>query len=143
MKTQLVIRSPSSEPIVIDVVDDESVQVHLDTHPNRFMPEPTAPTMRVEGLRWRDDRHHHLGWRNWQLQIGESVRIDYVQGDMAPTRLQKEEEYIAPEKACSFCDKRESEVEFLVERRLMARICDDCVLVCQAEIDKRRQSRES
>lgn len=141
MKPQLMIQSTQGEPIVIDVVDDESVQVHLDTHPNRFMPEPTAPTFNVSGLRWRDDKHHHLGWVTRQLAIGESINIGYVIGDAAPSPLEKEEEYVAPEMICNFCDRPTSEVEYLVERTMLARICDECVRTCQAEIDKRKADR--
>ena len=62
MKMQIHIRKTGSEVIVIDVVDDESVHVDVHTHPNQFMPEPTAPTFTVTGLRWRDGKHYHLAW---------------------------------------------------------------------------------
>jgi hypothetical protein len=142
MKTQLVIQSTGAEPIIIDVIDDESVQVHLDTHPNRFMPEPTAPTFNVSGLRWRGDKHHHLGWVTRQLALGESINISYVSGNAAPTTLEKEVEYVVPEMTCNFCDRPASQVECLVERTMLARICDECVRTCQAEIDKRKTDRD-
>jgi hypothetical protein len=142
MKTQIHIRNTGGEAIVIDVVEDESVHVDVDTHPNKFMPARTAPTFAVTGLRWRDDKHFHLAWTERPLNVGESIHIELVNADAPPTALQMEKEYIEPEKSCSFCDKRASEVEFLVERSLLARICGGCVEICQAEIDNRRQNRD-
>lgn len=142
MKMQIHIRQTGSETIIVDVVDDESVHVAVDTHANRFMPQPTAPTFAVTGLRWRDDRHYHLAWVTRPLNLGESIQIEYCNADASATAFQRETEYIAPEASCGFCDKRASEVEFLIERGLLARICSGCVQICQAEIDNRRQKRD-
>jgi hypothetical protein len=140
MKKQINIRKTGSEAIVIDVFDDESVHVAVDTHANQFMPEPTAPTFAVTGLRWRDSKHYHLAWQ--ALNLGESIHIEYSNADAPPTALESESEYIAPEEWCNFCDKRASEVEFLVKRSLLANICSECVQICQIEIDNRRKNRE-
>jgi hypothetical protein len=142
MKTQIHIRKTGSEPIIIDVVDDESVHVDVDTHPNQIMPEPTAPTFAVTGLRWRDGRHYHLAWVTRPFNLGESIQIEYSSANAAPTALEKENEYIAPEDSCSFCQKRANEVEFLVKHSLLASICSDCVQICQIEIDNRRKRRD-
>jgi hypothetical protein len=141
MKSQIHIRITGSEPIVVDVVDDESVHIDVDTHANKFMPEPTAPTFAVTGLRWRDDRHYHLAWITRTLNLGESIQIEYSNSDATPTALEKETEYVAPEDSCSFCHKCASEVEFLVKHSLLASICSDCVQICQIEIDNRRRNR--
>jgi len=142
MKKQIRIRKSGSEAIVIDVIDDESVHVDVDTHANQFMPAPTAPTFAVTGLRWRDGKHYHLAWAKRPLNLGESIHIEYSNADAPPTALESENEYIAPEESCNFCDKRASEVEFLIKRSLLANICSDCVQICQIEIDNRRQNRE-
>ena len=142
MKTQIHISKTGTEAIVIDVIDDESIHVDVRTHPNQFMPEPTAPTFAVTGLRWRDGKHYHLAWVNRPLNLGDSILIEYSNADAPPTALEKESEYIAPEDSCSFCHKPASEVEFLVKRSPLARICSDCVQICQTEIDNRRQNRD-
>ena len=142
MKTQIHISKTGTEAIVIDVIDDESVHVDVDTHPNQFMPEPAAPTFAVTGLRWRDGKHYHLAWVNRPLNLGDSILIEYSNSDAPPTALEKENEYIAPEDSCNFCYKRASEAEFLVKHGPLARICSDCVQICQDEIDNRRQSRD-
>jgi len=141
MRKQIHIRASGKESIVIDVLDDESISVDIDTHPNHFLPEPAPPTFAVTGLRWRDGKHYHLGWITQPLNLGESVHIEYSSADAAPTPLVQEKEYIAPENTCSFCGKPASEVEYLVEHSLLARICNACVEICQTEIDKRRQDR--
>lgn len=142
MKTQIHIRKTGSETIVIDVMDDESVHVNVDTHPNQFMPEPTAPTFAVTGLRWRDGKHYHLAWVERTLNLGESILIEYLNADAPPTALVKESEYVAPADSCSFCHKRASEVEFLVKHGPLASICSECVQICQTEIDNRRRNRD-
>jgi hypothetical protein len=142
MKKQINIRKTGSEAIVVDVFDDESIHVAVDTHANEFMPEPSAPTFVVTGLRWREGKHYHLAWVKRPLNLGESIHIEYSNADAPPTVLESENEYIAPEESCSFCDKHASEVEFLVKRSLFTKICSDCVRICQIEIDNRRQNRE-
>jgi hypothetical protein len=76
MKTQIHISKTGTEAIVIDVIDDESVHVDVHTDPNQFMPEPTAPTFAVTGLRWRDGKHYHLAWVNRPLNLGDSILIE-------------------------------------------------------------------
>jgi hypothetical protein len=138
VKKQLTIHGPSGKSIVIDLVDDESVQVHLEIHPNKFMPTPAEPTLEVSGLRWRDGKHYHLGWGESRLTTGQSVRIEYSLGELAPTPLVKEDEYISPEKDCMFCQKTESQVEILFTAGSLARICDQCVQECQDVMSERK-----
>ncbi len=140
MRAQLVIRITGTEPIIIDVVDDESVHIGVDTHANAFMPQPTSPDLKVTGLRWRDGKHYHLAWRTESLRVGDSLHVTYSEGDAAPTSLESDKEYVAPEKSCRFCDKAASQVEFLVERSFLASICSDCVKTCANEIEARRKT---
>jgi ClpX C4-type zinc finger len=138
MKNQIHIEFTHASAVVIDIVEDESIDINLDTWASKFFTDPVSPKFAVRGLRWRDGKHYHLTWMEKNLALGEEIKIHYRQAEVSVTALAKVEEYVAPEPTCSFCDKRASEVEVLVERGLLARICNECVQVCQEEIQKRR-----
>ena len=140
MKKQFHIKYNDQEPVVIDVIDDESITISLDQPPTKFVEgkEKIPKTLfRIEGLRWRNDEHFHLGWLEKEITLNDTIKIQLKENDSKATPLIKEEKYIEPEKECSFCHKKSSEVKHLVEKDFMARICDECVKLCQQAIDER------
>ena len=141
MKKQFHIKVTGTEELVIDLNDNESVSVHIDNPPIKFQKEDLPlPTIRVDGLRWKDEQHFHLGWMEKNIEIGDEVRIKIVESNKQATLLNKEEEYISPEEKCSFCRKKKSEVEILIEKDFMARICNECVDLAQTAMDEHRNA---
>jgi len=139
VRKQVIVSAENIEPIVIDVKGDESVSIQVDLPPKNVPGGGKAsPMLHVNGLRWRDEEHFHLGWLEKKLSFSEEVNIKLTFSVKEPSILQKEEKYVAPEEECSFCYKKKSEVEILVEKDFMARICNECVELSQNIIEERR-----
>jgi len=137
VRKQVIVTAEKVEPIVIDVMGDESVSIRVDLPPRNVPGSGKAsPMLRVDGLRWRNEEHFHLGWLEKKLSFSEEVNIKLTFSVKEPSELQKEEKYVAPEEDCSFCHKKKSEVEILVESDFMARICNECVELSQNVIDE-------
>jgi hypothetical protein len=140
---QLHFRLNSGEPTVIDVLEDEMVEVHFNTHPQIRTSEPHEPTLRMSGLRWRDGRHFHLGWLEQSIPLGSSFRLDYLSAEKTPSALSKDVEYIAPDPTCGFCSRTASEIGLLIKRRHIHYICDSCVDECKQLVDEWRTTRDA
>lgn len=141
MKKQFHIKVTGEEKLVIDLAGDESVSVYVDNPPtDNEKDKPLLPTLRVEGLRWREDQHFHLGWLEKNINSEDEINIKLTESDEASSPLTMEEEYIAPEKDCSFCHKKKSEVEVLVEKNFMARICNECTELVVKSIEEYRNA---
>ena len=140
MGRQLHLERSSFEKLVIDLVDDESVTVQIHCGPKAMWKGDDQPLMslKVDGLRWRDDEHHHLGWHESALDTGDSVVLKIADSNENASELTKEELYVQPEKDCVFCRKKSSEVEVLIEKDMLARICNECVAVCQEVLDQQK-----
>ena len=141
MKKQLHIKINDLEPVVIDVIEDESVNISLDQPPTKFQKEKDRipkTLLKIDGLRWRDNEHYHLGWLEREVVLNDAITIQLKEDNRVPTPLAKEELYEKPEKECSFCHRKASEVKHLVEKDMFNRICDECVKSCQKAIDARK-----
>ena len=140
MKKQFQVSVNAGKAIVIDIHDDESISMSVHYPPTKFSEggkDLYKPHYKIDGLRWRDGEHYHLGWLEDELKIGDSITITLKESDEEATPLNKEEKYVAPEMKCSFCDRPANKVKHLVDAGLMARICDECVKLCQEAIDER------
>ena len=139
MGRQLHLDHPNGESLVVDLVDDESVSVRVDCGPEALW-KNEMPLMRltVDGLRWRNEEHHHLGWLEKALSVGDTITVRLTDTDEQPSALSKEELFVMPEKDCAFCGKKASKVDVLFEKDVMARICNECVASCQQELDERK-----
>lgn len=141
MKKQFHIKVSGEEKLVIDLVEDESVSVYVDNPPINYAKDKTLlPTLRIEGLRWRNNQHFHLGWLKKKLNSDDEINIKLMQSDEPSSPITKEQEYIAPEKSCSFCHKKKSEVEVLIEKDFMACICNECTELALKAIENYRNS---
>lgn len=129
----------SANHYVLNVVDHESISIHVDSMPQFEQPNP-SPILNIKGLRWLDEKHYHLEWvENLELSEGEEVAIGFADSGAPATTPAKVEEYVKPEKECGFCSKKASEVELLIERNFLNRICNECVDVCAETIRKNRE----
>ena len=141
MKKQFHIKVSGEEKLVIDLVEDESVSVYVDNSPTYFKKNKTLlPALRIEGLRWRNDQHFHLGWLERNLNSEDEIKIKLTESEEPPSPLTKEQKYVAPEKDCSFCHKKKSEVDVLVEKNFMARICNECTELAVKAIEDYRNA---
>ena len=140
VRKQVIVSAENVEPIVIDVMGDESISIQVDLPPKNVPGSSgkASPMLRVNGLRWRNEEHFHLGWLEEELSFSEEVNIKLTFSTKQPSELQKEEKYVAPEEDCSFCHKKKSEVEILIEKDFMARICNECVELSQKVIEEHR-----
>ena len=140
-RKQFRIEQTGREPIFIDPVDDEQLNISVcDPLVALGVGKHDSPYVQVSGLRWREDKHYQLEWGTFRLRVDDRVTIVYEHGAREPTPPQSTDEYLMPEPQCAFCYKRASEVEFLVERNVIARICSECVETCRQEIEGRRES---
>lgn len=136
MARQLHIRISGNEPIVIDLRRDESISLHLQNHlvdnPNRGQSQPDSPAvLRFNGGRWTEKNYYILEWPTVPLQGTESISIAFVDGTLPATPRSNDELYVEPEKDCSFCHRKSSEVNVLIEGEFFwNRICGDCVYEC-------------
>jgi hypothetical protein len=139
MKKQFRIQINAEPPLRIDLNANEGVYIRIDNNPAKFAEAGTLLTsFHVEGSRWTEDEYFTLEWGKRTLTPTDRVSIHLVESDEAATPPETEEKYVTPEKECSFCEKKASEVQFLVDGGLMARICDECVKVCQGVIEGKR-----
>jgi len=142
MQKQFHIKIKGKEELVIDLIEDEGVSIQVDNQPTKFDTKaPKNTTIKVTGLRWRDSKHFHLGWLSSELKLGDELSIKLVESERKTSPLSKEEEYIESEAECSFCHKLKSQVECLVEKDFMARICNECVDVAVKAIEDRRNQQ--
>ena len=141
MKKQFHIKITGKEELIIDLNDNESVTIKVDNPPIKFQEkEPLLSRVQVDGLRWTDKQHFHLGWIEQNIEIDDEIRIKLTQSNKSASPLTKDEEYIAPEEECNFCHKKKSEVEHLVEKDYMARICNECVELALNAIEDHRNA---
>jgi len=130
MTKQFHINVADRDNVVIDVKDDESFSIKIDQPPTKFFKdteEVRKPYIQVDGLRWRNDDHFHLGWFESELNIDDKITIQILESNEDASQLTKEEKYFPPEKECSFCDKKSSEVKYLIEGNCYNYICEECV----------------
>ena len=123
MGRQLHLDHPNGESLIIDLVDDESVSVQIHCGPEALW-KSEMPLMRlkVDGLRWRDEEHHHLGWLDKALSVGDTITVRPTDSDEQPSALSNEELFVEPEKDCVFCRKKATEVDVLIEKNVFARM---------------------
>ncbi len=141
MKKQFHIKVTGEEKLVIDLAGDESVGVYVDNPPTDYEKDKLLlPTLRIEGLRWRDEQHFHLGWLEKNINSEDEISIKLTEANEDSSPLTKEEVYIAPEKDCSFCHKKKSEVEVLVEKNYMVSICNECTELAVKAIEDYRNA---
>jgi len=133
---QLHIKISDGEPIVIDLRRDESISLHLQNHlvdnpyPNQSAPDSPA-VLRLDGGRWTDKKYYILEWPPVPLQGTESISVAFVDAALPAAPRSKDELYVEPEKECSFCHRKRSEVNVLIEGDIFwNRICGDCVHDC-------------
>jgi hypothetical protein len=137
MKRKLLVEVPGRAPISIEIHDNESISIHIDSPPTKFYEgEAPGPHYRIEGLRWTDSEHFHLGWGGGPLNLSDKISVQLLESQGTTTPPEKEEKYIEPEKECLFCGKKSSEVKHLVNGGPLARICDECVRLCQKAIEQ-------
>lgn len=137
MKRQFFVEMTGRAPLSIELNDNESVTIYVESPPSKFYEgEAPGPSYRVEGLRWTDTEHFHFGWGSQPLKLNDKISVQLVESRGAASPPVSEEKYVEPEKECSFCGKKSSEVKHLVDGGLLARICDECVRVCQKTIDE-------
>jgi hypothetical protein len=130
---QLHITISGHEDLVINLEEDEAIEIHLLNNAAKFLKPGEAQTKLVtRGMRWKDEEFFNFDWGSTAIELGDKVSIQIVESDRPPTPARAEEKYIEPEKECTFCGKKASEVKHLVEGSLFSRICDDCVVRCQA-----------
>jgi hypothetical protein len=140
MPKQIKVTINNKKPTVIDVVADESISVIFDNPPTMVWKGKKLnkrPRLKVNGLRWRDGSHFQMEWLNQALKLNDKITIEITKTSKSATVPKSDKQYIAPERTCSFCHKKESEVGYLVDGGIMARICDACVKLCQKAIDER------
>lgn len=136
MPRQLHIRISDGKPIVIELRRDESISLHLQNHllesPHKKQSPPDSPAVLcLDGGRWTNKEYYILEWPPMPLQGTESILIAFVDANLPAAPLSKDELYVEPEKECSFCHRKRSEVSVLIEGDIFwNRICGDCVHEC-------------
>ncbi len=138
MNKQIQININDKDTIIIDIMDDEKVSISIDQPPTKFTKENEEnrqPTIQITGLRWRNGERFHLGWLESTLNSNDKVTIQFKDSSEKPTSLANNEKYIRPEMTCSFCNKKSSEVKYLVKNDFYHCICDECVRTAQKVID--------
>ena len=141
MKKQFHITLNNKEEIIVDLNSNESVTVRIYNPPTKLGTEENAlSTIEIDGLRWNKDKHFHLGWLKEKINIGDKICLKLLESTQLASPLVNEEEYVPPEKECSFCYKKKSEVEVLVEKTHLTRICNECVELAQKAINEYRNA---
>ena len=137
MKKQIQFQFNDNKKVVIDIVDDESLSFDLYSPPIKVKDKEFNDKMyyKIDGLRWRNDEHFHLEWEHKEFKINDTIKIELKESDLNRSKLSKEELYIRPEEMCSFCSKKLSEVEVLVEGSVYTFICNECINCCQEILD--------
>jgi hypothetical protein len=135
-KRQFHISIGRRKPIVIDLNRNEWVYLTVHNHPvtEKGYKRPTT-TVQIDGNRWAGKDFFTLAWPKQQLKAGDSVTVALVIDNKRPTKRKKDEKYIEPEKDCSFCHKKASQVRRLIENDYyFCRICDECIEACRTVI---------
>jgi hypothetical protein len=131
---QLEVQIPGTKPLVIDLVDDEAIDLHVQSNATRFSKDRSLIHFRATGHRWRQGDYFMLNWGGRALKVGDTVAVNLSASGKKATAPKEVEKYIEPEKQCSFCDRKRSEVKELLEANLFTRICNDCVVSCYQKL---------
>lgn len=135
MKRQFRVEITGGEPLVIDLVENEAINIHIQNNATKFLdPKMPVTTFHVTGHRWAKPDYFILNWGGRALSMGDSILIRIVESAERSTPPKEEEKYVEPEKDCSFCQRKASEVKQLLEANLFTRICSDCVEECYRKI---------
>jgi hypothetical protein len=128
MKKQFQIAISGQESLTIDIVENEAIDIHICSHASTFIKAGMPPTViKVSGMRWADNGFFNFDWGTHVLNVQDAVSVILVEDTKVATPAHHEEKYIEPEKDCSFCDRKASEVPRFFERGFITRICSDCV----------------
>ena len=118
----------------MDLVENEAIEIDIQNNATKFLKASDPSTVfRASGHRWSGSDYFILSWGRRALKIGDSVLIRILEGARKATPP-KEEKYIEPEKDCSFCQRKASEVKELLEANLFTRICNECVVACYRKL---------
>ena len=140
---QIKVSINDGQPIVIDIVPDESISVYFESPPTMVWKGKRInkrPRLQVNGLRWRDGDHYHMDWLEKSLKVNDKITIEISKTSDEITKPKKDEMYIEPEETCMFCNKKKSEVECLVVKDYMARICNNCIDLAAGAVEKYRNA---
>jgi hypothetical protein len=147
MKRQLHIGLPGREPLVIDLDPDEAISVVLENRlvnlPPQFAKPESPAVIRISGNRWKPEASFVLEWPDVPLSGTETLSVAFVEADRPASPKRKDERYVEPEKDCSFCRRKASEVEVLIQGDpFWTRICNDCVQTCAELVASRLGSSD-
>ena len=133
MKKQLQFQINNDKKIVVDLKINESISFVLNSVPPNVKDKELEDNLfyKIDGLRWRNDEYFHLEWEHREFKINDAIKIEFIESDLNASKLSKEELFIQPEEECSFCSKKLSEVEVLVEGSVYTFICNECINCCQ------------
>lgn len=135
LRKQFHVEIAGAEPLVIDLGENEAIEIDVRANATKFLkPGDPATTFRASGHRWSGADYFILNWGGRALKTGDSVSIRILEGALDPTPPKEEEKYVEPEKDCSFCQRKASEVKELLEANLFTRICNDCVAACYKKL---------
>jgi ClpX C4-type zinc finger protein len=135
LRRQFQIEMSGAEPLVIDLVENEAITIDIQNNATKFLKASDQATVfRASGHRWSGSDYFILSWGGRALKIGDSVLIRILEGTLKATPPKEEEKYIEPERDCSFCQRKASEVKELLEANLFTRICNECVVACYTKL---------
>jgi hypothetical protein len=130
---QLHITISGHEDLVINLDENEAIEIHFLNNATKFLkPGESRAKIFARGMRWKDEEFFNFDWGSTEIALNDKISIQIVEGEIPQTPVRAEEKYVEPEKECTFCGRKASEVKHLVEGSIFARICDACVTQCQA-----------
>ncbi len=97
-------------------------------------PEPEY-SIYCHGFEWGDSCYS-IDFMHKEVKEGDSIEL--VFGGKEPPTVQGTKRLVVDEKRCLFCQKLSSEVEWLFEKDLFARICSECIEACTSDLNARR-----
>lgn len=143
MNNQLHFKINDDEKIIIDIKENESINFVLNSVPPNVKDKKLGDYLfyKIDGSRWNNDDYFNLEWEHKEFKINDTIKIELKNGDLNTSELSKEELYIQPEETCSFCCKKLSEVEVLVEGSVYTFICNECINCCQEILDSNAKKK--
>ena len=134
MKKSVTLKINGDEKKVIGYDESTIVTCQISYNPHYKKANGKKYSYHCDGF-GKEDKSYAYKFCGGEIEEKQIIQIQF-DSEEEPNVLPEKRE-IKFEKRCSFCNKLDSEVEVIIEKNLLHRICNECVDECRKTIEER------
>ena len=120
---------------VIGYDSSTMVMFQIGYNPHHEKADQPEYSYHCHGMEWGESCYS-LEFVSGEIKEFQNIELQFG-GAETPTIAPKKT-IVNDEKRCSFCNKLSEEVEVLIEKNFLHRICNECIEECVKVIDERK-----